>query len=236
MQSLARTQPGNGSPLRASATPYETAVLLPTHGNWQPATRGMQALRLRRRRHRAAAQSREDRGPRTQRRNISRGGRSSRSSRSSKDWCGTGWQRAVRRAGRGVGSRWRVRATHRRGPRSSTPGAPGQGRGLTKEQQREVDQHNRDFAKKHDHAGQAKDDEVDKKFWKGRGSRGRDRLDRPERSSPARSDSIRLETEKGQRDFCQTLSRPNMLKGYWPRQPRVAVIPTYAAVISSAVR
>jgi hypothetical protein len=36
---------------------------------------------------------------------------------------------------------------------------------LTEEQQREVDEHNRDFDAKHDHGNQAPDDKVDKKFW-----------------------------------------------------------------------
>ncbi|KAK1998120.1 hypothetical protein LX36DRAFT_656882 [Colletotrichum falcatum] len=36
---------------------------------------------------------------------------------------------------------------------------------LTEEQQREVDEHNRDFEKKHDSAAPAEKDKVDKKFW-----------------------------------------------------------------------
>ncbi|KAM5347804.1 hypothetical protein ACJ41O_007628 [Fusarium nematophilum] len=38
---------------------------------------------------------------------------------------------------------------------------------LTEEQKREVDEHNRDFDKKHDHGNKAPDDKVDKKFWSG---------------------------------------------------------------------
>ncbi|RSL53745.1 hypothetical protein CEP54_010244 [Fusarium duplospermum] len=38
---------------------------------------------------------------------------------------------------------------------------------LTEEQKREVEEHNRDFEKKHDHGNQAPDDKVDKKFWGG---------------------------------------------------------------------
>jgi hypothetical protein len=39
------------------------------------------------------------------------------------------------------------------------------GKGLTEEQQREVDEHNADFEKKHDRASPAEDDRVDKSFW-----------------------------------------------------------------------
>jgi hypothetical protein len=47
---------------------------------------------------------------------------------------------------------------------------PGEGKNnLSKEQQEEVDEHNKDFEKKHDRASPAGDDKVDKAFWKGRG-------------------------------------------------------------------
>jgi hypothetical protein len=39
------------------------------------------------------------------------------------------------------------------------------GKGLTEEQQAEVDEHNKDFDKKHDRANKAEDDRVDKSFW-----------------------------------------------------------------------
>ncbi|KAK1975094.1 hypothetical protein LZ30DRAFT_738659 [Colletotrichum cereale] len=41
---------------------------------------------------------------------------------------------------------------------------------LTEEQKREVDEHNKDFEKKHDKAAPAEDDKVDKKFWAKRDS------------------------------------------------------------------
>ncbi|KND89984.1 hypothetical protein TOPH_05309 [Tolypocladium ophioglossoides CBS 100239] len=37
---------------------------------------------------------------------------------------------------------------------------------LTEEQKEEVDEHNRQFAKKHDHGQTAPGDKVDEKFWK----------------------------------------------------------------------
>ncbi|TQN68469.1 hypothetical protein CSHISOI_06973 [Colletotrichum shisoi] len=43
------------------------------------------------------------------------------------------------------------------------------GEKLTDEQQREVDEHNRDFERKHDTAAPAEKDKVDKKFWTKRG-------------------------------------------------------------------
>ncbi|WQF77256.1 hypothetical protein CDEST_02270 [Colletotrichum destructivum] len=43
---------------------------------------------------------------------------------------------------------------------------------LTDEQQREVDEHNEDFEKKHDTAAPAGKDKVDKKFWTKRGGSG----------------------------------------------------------------
>lgn len=42
---------------------------------------------------------------------------------------------------------------------------------LSKEQQAEVDEHNRDFENKHGKAEPAADDRVDKSFWSGKGSR-----------------------------------------------------------------
>ncbi|KAL0935876.1 uncharacterized protein CTRU02_208090 [Colletotrichum truncatum] len=50
-------------------------------------------------------------------------------------------------------------------PKISNASVPGQGEKLTKEQQREVDEHNRDFEEKHDRAQPASDDKVNKKFW-----------------------------------------------------------------------
>lgn len=38
---------------------------------------------------------------------------------------------------------------------------------LTEEQKKEVEQHNKEFDKKHDRATSAADDKVDKKFWRG---------------------------------------------------------------------
>ena len=42
---------------------------------------------------------------------------------------------------------------------------------MTEEQRAEVDEHNRAFREKHDHAAPAADDLVDKKFWQGGGTR-----------------------------------------------------------------
>ena len=42
---------------------------------------------------------------------------------------------------------------------------------LTKEQQEEVDKHNREFESKHGRAPQATGDKVDKSFWSGKGGR-----------------------------------------------------------------
>lgn len=42
---------------------------------------------------------------------------------------------------------------------------------LTEEQQAEVDEHNRDFESKHDRAERAEQDKVDKKFWRGGGTK-----------------------------------------------------------------
>ncbi|KAJ0329392.1 hypothetical protein COL5a_003948 [Colletotrichum fioriniae] len=50
-------------------------------------------------------------------------------------------------------------------PQPKISNASVNGEKLTEEQQREVDEHNRDFEKKHDSAPAAEDDKVDKKFW-----------------------------------------------------------------------
>ncbi|ROW04101.1 hypothetical protein VSDG_00964 [Cytospora chrysosperma] len=55
-------------------------------------------------------------------------------------------------------------------PKINNASMPGEGKNnLSKEQQEEVDEHNKDFEKKHDRASPAGDDKVDKAFWKGRG-------------------------------------------------------------------
>lgn len=41
----------------------------------------------------------------------------------------------------------------------------GKNKGLTEEQQKEVDEHNKDFEAKHDRANPAEDDKVDQEFW-----------------------------------------------------------------------
>jgi hypothetical protein len=41
----------------------------------------------------------------------------------------------------------------------------GKDKGLTEEQQKEVDEHNKDFEAKHDRANPAEDDKVDSEFW-----------------------------------------------------------------------
>jgi hypothetical protein len=43
------------------------------------------------------------------------------------------------------------------------------GDNLTQEQKQEVDEHNRDFERKHDRSQPAPKDKVDKKFWSGEG-------------------------------------------------------------------
>ncbi|KAF4782196.1 hypothetical protein HER10_EVM0008934 [Colletotrichum scovillei] len=50
-------------------------------------------------------------------------------------------------------------------PQPKISNASVNGEKLTEEQQREVDEHNKDFEKKHDSAPAAEDDKVDKKFW-----------------------------------------------------------------------
>lgn len=53
-------------------------------------------------------------------------------------------------------------------PKINNASVPGEGKNnLSKEQQEEVDEHNRDFEKKHDRASPAAEDKVDKGFWKG---------------------------------------------------------------------
>jgi len=56
-------------------------------------------------------------------------------------------------------------------PKISNGSVPGKHAKLTPEQQAEVDEHNRDFEKKHGIADKAADDKVDKSFWSGKGSR-----------------------------------------------------------------
>ena len=56
-------------------------------------------------------------------------------------------------------------------PKISNASIPPGGQNLTEEQQKEVDEHNRDFEAKHDRASPAADDKVDQKYWSGRGSR-----------------------------------------------------------------
>lgn len=50
----------------------------------------------------------------------------------------------------------------------------GKDKKLSEEQQREVDEHNRDFDAKHDRANPAEDDKVDEKFWGGRDAGSKD--------------------------------------------------------------
>jgi hypothetical protein len=56
-------------------------------------------------------------------------------------------------------------------PKITNASVPGEHPKLTKEQQAEVDEHNRDFEKKHGRADPAANDKVDKSFWSGKGSR-----------------------------------------------------------------
>ncbi|KAK0718560.1 hypothetical protein B0T26DRAFT_713598 [Lasiosphaeria miniovina] len=58
-------------------------------------------------------------------------------------------------------------------PKISNASVPGHKAKLTKEQQAEVDEHNRDFESKHGKAHAAGDDKVDEKFWSGEGSRAK---------------------------------------------------------------
>ena len=52
----------------------------------------------------------------------------------------------------------------------STPGADTE-KELSDEQKREVDEHNKDFERRHDRGSRAPEDKVDKKFWAGSESR-----------------------------------------------------------------
>ncbi|KAL1839890.1 hypothetical protein VTJ49DRAFT_1025 [Mycothermus thermophilus] len=56
-------------------------------------------------------------------------------------------------------------------PKITNASVPGHKVQLTPEQQAEVDEHNREFEKKHGRADPAENDKVDKSFWSGRGSR-----------------------------------------------------------------
>jgi hypothetical protein len=51
----------------------------------------------------------------------------------------------------------------------STPGAPGEEQNLSEEQKREVEEHNREFAKTHNDEGENPENQVDEKFWNGNG-------------------------------------------------------------------
>ena len=52
-------------------------------------------------------------------------------------------------------------------PKVSNLSVPGTkaGEGLTEEQKKEVEQHNKEFAEKHDIGNRAEEDKVNKKFW-----------------------------------------------------------------------
>lgn len=54
-------------------------------------------------------------------------------------------------------------------PKVHNASVPQGKKNLTKEQQEEVDRHNKDFDDKHDRASPAAEDKVDKSFWKGHG-------------------------------------------------------------------
>lgn len=66
----------------------------------------------------------------------------------------------------------RPKITNASVPGDKAGGNGGPAEGLTGEQRREVEEHNREFEARHDRAGRAEDDRVDKKFWKGGGGRG----------------------------------------------------------------
>jgi hypothetical protein len=56
-------------------------------------------------------------------------------------------------------------------PKISNMSVPGSGqdpeaKNMTEEQKKEVEEHNREFDKKHDRGERAADDKVDKKFWR----------------------------------------------------------------------
>ncbi|KAI2623147.1 hypothetical protein GGR54DRAFT_596735 [Hypoxylon sp. NC1633] len=52
-------------------------------------------------------------------------------------------------------------------PKIHNQAVPGVKSGLSDEQKQEVEQHNKDFEKRHDRAAPAADDKVDTKYWKG---------------------------------------------------------------------
>ncbi|KAK4159290.1 hypothetical protein QBC43DRAFT_131963 [Cladorrhinum sp. PSN259] len=56
-------------------------------------------------------------------------------------------------------------------PKISNASVPGTKPNLTKEQQAEVDEHNREFEAKHGRASPAENDKVNKSFWSGTGDR-----------------------------------------------------------------
>ncbi|KAK4466226.1 hypothetical protein QBC42DRAFT_259728 [Cladorrhinum samala] len=56
-------------------------------------------------------------------------------------------------------------------PKISNASVPGSKPDLTKEQQEEVDAHNKEFEAKHGRAAPAEDDKVNKSFWSGTGDR-----------------------------------------------------------------
>ncbi|KAK3312272.1 hypothetical protein B0H66DRAFT_570355 [Apodospora peruviana] len=56
-------------------------------------------------------------------------------------------------------------------PKINSFALPGDNATLTDEQKKEVDEHNRDFDKKHGKAEPASNDKVDKDFWSGQGGR-----------------------------------------------------------------
>ncbi|KAK4097665.1 hypothetical protein N658DRAFT_500185 [Parathielavia hyrcaniae] len=56
-------------------------------------------------------------------------------------------------------------------PKISNASVPGERPSLDTEQQREVDEHNREFESKHGRANPAGDDKVDSSYWSGKGSR-----------------------------------------------------------------
>ncbi|KAG8415686.1 hypothetical protein J3458_009509 [Metarhizium acridum] len=53
----------------------------------------------------------------------------------------------------------------------STPGAPGDDKGLSGAQRSEVDEHNREFERTHDGGGEGPENKVDGRFWDDKGRR-----------------------------------------------------------------
>ncbi|KID96884.1 hypothetical protein MAJ_07152, partial [Metarhizium majus ARSEF 297] len=51
----------------------------------------------------------------------------------------------------------------------STPGAPGDDKGLSEAQRGEVDEHNREFERTHDGDAEAPENKVDGRFWDDKG-------------------------------------------------------------------